>query len=177
MSDDLTGQIGVLSHPGSFVARGIASITGSHSYHVVGFVGAGQVVSAEPEGVRLRPASDFPDAIVSKFKLNGLKAGAAADWARAQVGKPYAFADDVLIGCERLLRFRFPSWVRRTYSDDGQWQCAELGMAMLVRAGANPWPNDPDALGDRSPGDFEKYFITQGWSVPGDFGARVSWPW
>lgn len=174
---DLTGQVGCVTRPGSFVARGIAAVTSSHTYHNVVHVGGGQVVSADPEGVKLRAASDWPDAIWSKFPINGLAAAKIADFARAQVGKPYAFADDALIGCERLLRIRFPYWVRRTYAEDGQWQCAELAAAALMQGGVHLWADDRERLGDWAPGDFEAYFIAQGWYPPAVFGPRVVFPW
>jgi hypothetical protein len=176
---DLTGQIGVIPKPSTAVARAIAAITSSHSYHVVVHAGRGQVVSADPGGVRLWPIGLYPDAIWSKFPLRGLQGQQIAEWARAQAAAnvQYAWADDALIGCERLLRIKFPNWVRRSYEYNERLQCAQLATLALLQGGIDAWPNDPDGLGDRAPGDFERLFIRKGWNKPSDFGGLSRLPW
>jgi hypothetical protein len=177
VTDDLTGQVGILPKPKTAVARAIAAITSSHSYHMVVHAGRGQVVSADPGGVKLWAANLYPDAVWSKFDIRGLQAQTIAEWARAQVGRDYAYVDDALIGCERLLRIRFPNWVRRSYEYTERWQCAQLATGALLQGGIDPWPNDPDSLGDRAPGDYERLFIRRGWYSPSTFGGLPRLPW
>lgn len=171
MAIDLTGQVAIVPKPPTFVGWGIAAVTHSHVSHVVTNVGGGMVASPEPGGVRIRSVAEFPTAVYSRFPLTGLNAARVADWARAQEGVPYAFADDALIGLERLFDFRFPRWVRRMYEDDGKWQCAQLAMAALLKGGMDPFPADPDRLGDVAPGDFERLFVRNGWCSVADLVA------
>lgn len=183
---DLTGQVAVIPAPVKLTRRWddaaawtIAAVTGSGTHHVVTHVGRGMVASAEPGGVRLRPVSDYPVAVWSRFRLPGYAAGRAADWARAQVGTPYAYADDLMIGAERVLGVRFPRWVRARYADTGQFQCAQLATYALMAADVNPFP-DRDTIGDVTPGDFEALFIRNGWHTPAEFKpravlARIRW--
>lgn len=174
---DLIGQVAVIPAHRALIPWGIAAVTGSHCYHMVGHVGRGQVVSAEPGGVRIRPVSDFPTAVWSRYPVSGLAAQRAAEWGRSQEGVPYAYADDALIGCERLLHIRFPRWVRRAYEHDGQWQCSQLATAMLLQAGVDPFPGDPDKLGDVAPGDYERAFVRAGWVPASVFSSVVVAPW
>lgn len=171
------GQVAVIPAPHEPVPWAIASITGSHSYHMVGHVGGGQVVSAEPGGVRLRSVDEFPTAVWSDYPITGLRAQAAAEWGRAQLGKPYAYADDALIGAERLLRIRFPGWIRRAYEHTGQWNCSQLCMGMLIAGGVDAFPGDKDRLGDVAPGDFEHAFIRAGFVEAQVFRSVVLSPW
>lgn len=171
---DLTGQVGIVPKPPTFIGWGIAAVTHSHCSHVVTHVGGGMVASPQPGGVRIVPASSFPTAVYSRFPLSGLAAGRVADFARSQEGKPYAFADDALIGLERLFGFRFPRWVRRMYEDDGRLQCAQLAMASLLKGGIDPFPGDPDRLGDVAPADFERLFIRNAWTTVAELVAGES---
>ncbi|BCT75603.1 hypothetical protein SCMU_14450 [Sinomonas cyclohexanicum] len=177
MGDPLPGQVAVIPAHRAPVPWLIAAATGSHSYHMVCAIGGGRVVSAEPGGVRFRLVSEWPTAVWSQYPLSGLAGQRAADFAVAQVGKPYAFADDALIGVERLLRFRFPGWVRRAYEADGQWQCAQLATATLLAGGVDPFPGDRDKLGDVAPGDYERAFVRAGWVAASVFSSVVLAPW
>jgi hypothetical protein len=124
--------------------------------------GENECASADGEGVALHPLSDWPTAVWSKFNLSGPQQAAVAAYARAQVGKPYAYLDDALIAVERIFRFRFPDWVRQRFQNDGQFQCAQLCDAALAAAGVNVF-HDGRMIGDVFPGSYEQEFINRGW--------------
>lgn len=170
------GQIGVM--PGAHSPFGfvICLITRAHAYHCIVDVGGGRCVSADLKGVHNRPVSEFPEAIWSDFQMTWGQAAMCAQFALNQVGKPYALTDDILIGVERIFRFKFPRWVRQRFADDGQWQCAELSDAALNAAGIVAFPGR-DVVGDVEPADFERLFIAKGWHTERDFTKYAIRPW
>lgn len=170
------GQVGVIPGADSLFQWGICVVTHSRVHHVVIDVGMGMVVSANLEGVQLVPKSTYPTAIWSDFQMTWADAAAVAKFARTQVGKPYAYADDALIAIERIFRFRFPKDCRQQFEDDGQWQCAQLADAALMAGGIDAFP-DHDVVGDVSPGDFEQLFIAKHWHASSEFDGYKIWPW
>ena len=172
------GQVAVIPGSSSFVTWAVCKITGSHCGHMVIKVSETDCVSADADAneVRLHPLTDFPNALWSRFELTDAQALASVGYAMAQVGKPYAYLDDALIGVERIFRFRFPDWVRRRFSDDGQWQCAQLSDACMAAAGVNVF-KDGRMIGDVFPGSYEQAFVERGWYTEAYFQTFPLRPW
>ncbi len=170
------GQVAVIPGAGRPVPFLIDIITASHCSHMVVVADHGMCVSADPDGVHLRPLADFPQAVVSRFEMTPEQAAQVVAFATAQLGKPYAFLDDALIGIERIFRFRFPLYVRRIFADDGQWQCAQLCDAALAHAGVQVF-DDGRMVGDVFPGSYETEFIRRRWYTLAFFKSFKLRPW
>lgn len=172
------GQVAVIPGADHWVTWAICKITGSHCGHMIICISETECVSADAEAdvVRVRPLTDFPTAAWSRFDLTTGQAGASASYALSQVGKPYAFLDDALIGFERVFRFRFPDWVRQRFEDDGQWQCAQLADACLAAANVNVF-HDGRMIGDVFPGSYEAEFVKRGWYTEQFFASFPLKPW
>lgn len=168
------GQVALVPGSHSWVTFLICKITGSHCGHEVVITGDDECVSAEPHGVRLRRLNEFGTMIPSELVLKPEQVEQIVAFARAQVGKPYAYADDALIAIERVFRFRFPMFVRREFQKDGQWQCAQLSQAALLAGGVSLVP--ASVYGDVYPGTFESAFEACGWYTKQFFASfKLSW--
>ena len=170
------GQVAVIPGAKGIVAFLICKITGSHCHHMIVITGENECVSADPEGVRKRPLTDFPDRAVSRFELTPEQVDAVVAFAYAQVDKPYAYLDDALIAIERIFSFRFPHWVRARFADDGQWQCAELADAALYAGGLRVFKDDR-MFGDVYPGSYEFEFVKRRWYTELFFKSFPITPW
>lgn len=160
---DRTGQVGLISGPRKFWPIIISVITRSSAYHVVIDVGNGECVSAEPGGVRLRPVTDFPRAAWSKLPLTRRQRLLIAGWARAQVGIPYNYFADFLIGLALVTRRHAPKWVGRYLRTGCRWECAGLADAALMRAGIRMF-RDGRPYGVVYPGSYVNIFKDFGWA-------------
>jgi hypothetical protein len=172
------GQVAVIPGSSSFVTWAVCKITGSHCGHMIIKVSDTECVSADADvnEVRVHPLTDFGNAVWSKFDMTTEQSLAAVSYAMAQVGKPYAYLDDGLIGLERIFRFRFPDWVRQRFQDDGQWQCAQLADASLAAAKVNVF-KDGRMVGDVYPGSYEQLFVDRGWYTAEFFASFPLRPW
>jgi hypothetical protein len=119
------------------------------------------IISPESQGVLRMPLNSFPDAIWSDFILSEEQRTAILDFGGKQVGKPYAWGDDILIGLDIMLGQKAPDWLDRMIADDGQWQCAELADAEYNHAGINLFKNRSCAA--VFPGTFAPLFKENGW--------------
>lgn len=158
-----TGQIGLLSGPRKFWPIVISVITRSSAYHSVVDVGGGECVSAEPGGVKLRPVTDFPHASWSKFPLTRRRRLLIAGWARAQVGLPYNYMADLIIGVALVTHHRPPRWADKYLRGNGRWECAGLAEAALMRAGIRIF-RDGSPYGVVFPGAYLSIFKDFGWA-------------
>lgn len=164
--DPLLGQVGIIPNGESWIARAIERLTHSESCHAVIGLGGGMCIGAEPGGARIRPVTDWPTAIWSKFPLTASQAYGCAAWAEKREYAPYAYLDDALLGLEYALNFRWPKFVTRHFSSDRQWMCSELADAALtLGAGIKVFDDDRDFC-ETSPGDFERLFRAKGWWTP-----------
>ena len=172
------GQVAVIPGSSSLITWAVCLITGSHCGHMIIKTSDTKCVSTDANAneVREHLLTDFPDAAWSEFPLTDAQAHASALYALSQVGKPYAYLDDALIGVERIFRFRFPDWVRRRFADDGQWQCAQLADACMAAANQNVF-KDGRKLGDVYPGSYEQAFIDRGWYTAKFFASFPLRPW
>lgn len=83
-------------------------VTGSRAYHCVIAVTTHSFIGAEPNGVIERQENDpaYPMIIWSDFPLTARNRYCITSYARQQLGKPYAYVDDLIIGLSLL----FKSW-------------------------------------------------------------------
>lgn len=174
--DSNFGQIGVIPGASNLFEWAICTITHSEARHCIVGIGGGMAVSADPHGVHeIVVADHYPVVLWSRFDLSWDQAARIAQFALHQVGKPYAYIDDLLIWAERVFHFRFPQWIRERFADDGQWQCSELSDMSLLAGGVDAfYPRD--LVGDTAPSDFEDLFIRKNWSTKAQFQSYpVRW--
>jgi uncharacterized protein YycO len=158
----MKGQIGVVRHGTSWVARGIQWVTRSPAFHCVINLGDGTAIGAEPGGARIRAEGYWPDTVWSDFFLTERQAKHIADWARSKEGKPYAYLDDALLGLRYAFGWKLPKWAARRLSSDSQWMCSELACAALLWGGGmNVFPDR--AFCEVAPGDWLDYFVREHW--------------
>lgn len=159
--DLYAGQVGVVRHGTSWVARGISWVTRSPAFHVVVGVGDGNCIGAEPGGARVRPVDYWTGAVWSRFEMSAKQADLVARFALQHEGAPYAFFDDALIGLRYTAGLKAPDWLLRHLSADRQWMCSELADASLMAGGINLWPGRWAC--DVAPGDFLDEWVRRGW--------------
>lgn len=158
----MIGQVGVVQHGTSWVARGIEAVTRSPAFHCVIGIGDGKAIGAEPGGARIRAENYWGDTVWSQFFITERQAKHVADWAKAREGKPYAFLDDALLGLRYEFGWKLPKWAARRLSSDDQWMCSELACAaMLLGGGINVFPDR--AFCEVAPADWLEYFVAEGW--------------
>lgn len=172
---NLAGQVGLIPGASGWVTYLICRITGSHCGHTILITGPNECVSADPDGVHVRPLTDFGNYVPTKFPMTDDQRAQIVAYAKAQAGKPYSFADDALIGLERIFGFRFPNWVRARFASDHQFQCAQLCDASLKAGGVEAF-DDGRMTGDVFPGSFEELCIERGWYTAAFFAKYpVKW--
>lgn len=158
---DPAGQIGLV-HTHGLPARIIQVVTASHWNHVVIGLDDTFCVGAEPGGVRVRPITDFPEIAWSSFPLTRIQRGKIRTFTLKQLGKPYNWRDDILIGLGLLFRAHTPHWMLRELSEESSWQCAQLGLAALTHGGMNVFADDRPT-GAVYPASFVPLFREFGW--------------
>lgn len=163
---DLGGQIGLV-HTHGLPARIIQVVTASHWNHAVVRINATLCVSAEPGGVRVRKIADFPEVVWSDFPLTRIQRGKIRAFTVKQLGKPYNWRDDILIGLGLLFRSDSPHWMLRELSEESSWQCAQLADAALEHAG-NPIFDDNRPNGAVYPASFVPFWRDAGWLKESD---------
>ncbi|WP_284984287.1 hypothetical protein [Arthrobacter sp. efr-133-TYG-118] len=162
----LTGQIGLIPHPGSWIAKAICWFTKSDVFHVVIALDDKTCIGAQPNGVTITPMSAWPTAIWSRFPLTEAQAKGCADWARAREHRPYNFVADAIIGIECRTGVRFPRWITRHFSSDATYECAELADAALTLGAGIQVFTDGRDFGLVYPGSFQQLFKDRGWWPP-----------
>lgn len=158
---DITGQV-ALVHQTGFWPFIITTVTGSYFNHMITGISPTEVISAAGNGVTKRHVSDFPGAVWSEFPETHLATDKVVAYAKAQLGKPYAYADDLLIGIGLLTRYHAPTWLLKHLRSPNRWECAELADAALQHGGVNVF-HDGRPYGAVYPGSFEPVFRDNGW--------------
>jgi hypothetical protein len=164
--DALMGQVGLIPHGTSWIAKAIQKITRSDTCHAVINIGNGYTFGAEPGGAKIRPIEDWPTAVWSRFDLTQAQAYSCADWAKKWEGADYAYLDDALLGLEYAFNFRWPRFIAKHFSNDSQWMCSELADAALTLGAGITVFDDGREFCEVAPGDFQQLFAAKGW-----------WPW
>lgn len=155
------GQIGLIGDPQTPVAKLITRVTKATIFHVVICVSPTMIVSADGDGVRLVPIDTYPNAVWSDYEMTPQQAAEVANFAIRQVGLPYNWMNDILIGLQ-YLGWSVPEFLMRAAEDRHEYQCAQLGAASL-EAGRVTCLTQKKRKGTPSPGDFEIDFRAQGW--------------
>ncbi|GAA4175827.1 hypothetical protein [Gryllotalpicola koreensis] len=132
-------------------------------YHIVVADSETTYIGAEPGGVVRRTigAADdaYPNIAWSRFEDLDLHAGLM--FLTAQLGKPYSYADDAIVGVDELLPFDFPRFVYGALINGSSWQCAALGDVYLLYAGQNLFQHRHP--GDVTPAHYAPYWRSKGW--------------
>lgn len=140
----LTGQVGVVTTNPGWYGRWVQKITRSDAFHTVYAISDTEVVSAETPTVIIRPIGFFADVqwtdvtYPTPAHLND-----AVRFVRAQVGKPYAYFDILLLFIAELLKEHTPWFIKTRLTDNGQWFCSELSDAGLLAGEVNLFPTRP----------------------------------
>jgi hypothetical protein len=95
---------------GGFVAFMIRTVTRSWADHVFISIGDGQIVEAEPGGVRIRDVSEYAGCRIeynTGEDMTAVQRAAVAEYAESKRGEPYAWTADAVDGLRCLgLRWR-----------------------------------------------------------------------
>lgn len=124
-------------------------------------MGDGTTIGAEPGGVAEHPIDYYPTTWFTVPSTDD-QAKKFSAYMRSQLGKPYAYLDDGLIGLAALLGDKAPNWLADELSDDGQVECASLIDKGLLAVGIDLF-TDGRVAGARYPGSYERYARTHGW--------------
>jgi hypothetical protein len=164
----LTGQIGLCWTKG-WAGRLIRFVTRSHFNHAIIAISETECVGAEPGGVRVRPITDYPNVVWSRFPVNTSipptwpdKAAAIVAFTNSTIGARYNYFDDVVIGLGLILRVHTPNWMLRILADPHSWQCAALCDAAYTAAGIHLF-KDQRPFGAVYPGSYTPLFKDRGW--------------
>lgn len=161
--DKFSGQIGVVCHAAPWTFGDVVEkVTHSDAFHIVVYLSEHLCVSADFEGVRVGDPAEYGNNVtVSRFEFTQQQAEAVAAAAKALVGKPYGFLDDLMIGISDLTGVRIPRPFRWFLAMPWAYMCSELSAIALEAAGIRI-RTDRDPV-ETTPGDFEAYYKAKGW--------------
>ena len=167
----LTAQVCIIPGSPNFGSYVVEWATKSTITHMGVAISEEYLVSAEPGGVRIRPITDYPDAIWSRFRLSRRQRDAIVKFAVSKVRTRYAWCAYLATGVTLVTKRATPRWLRRYVYRPDRLICSELAYQALAAAGIRP------DLGERAtfavtPADFGKYFEAQGWRMNHAHAAR-----
>lgn len=163
MISPLAGQIGLVPHGHTLIEHGIEYFTHSDVFHVICYLDDDTCLGAQPTGAKIRPNTEFLDAIPSQFPLTPEQVAAAVAWARLREGRPYSWAADGMIAVNEIMGIKTPQFVLERLDSDREYECAQLGDAMLTKGAGIQVFDDGRAPGAVFPGSFEPLFKANGW--------------
>ena len=160
--DQLTGQIGLRRHGTTLIAKAIEWDTFSHCHHVVVFISETYVVSAEPGGVVIRPATDYDTLAMSHFALTDTQRKAIVSHAMDAYNKhlPYNMAIFPVLLASRLTDKPVPARISQWLSERPNVDCSQLVDDVYNAAKIQLFDADAELI---TPGDFDRLFIDCGW--------------
>jgi Uncharacterized distant relative of cell wall-associated hydrolases len=138
-----TGQFGVVHTSGKyatairlFQSLRVPAHLAKYTHSVIAIDGE-RIIEAWPGGARIAYADEYDAANIvwSTFDHTARQAAAIRDFARAQLGKQYAWEDVPLIALALATGEHTPTWVDRKLSSDDRWICSELVDAAFQSAG------------------------------------------
>lgn len=156
----LTGQIGLLRNGTTFITRAIEWATYSHSHHVIVAISETQCISAEPGGVRIRDISDYGHIDWSEFSLTDTQRASIIAAANQSQKLPYNYAIYPVLLAARVTGILVPDWISGWLSKRKNVDCSQLADDIYNAAGIDLFTASNVLT---TPGDFERYFIKQGW--------------
>lgn len=163
----ITGQVGIVPAANNFGSWIVVWVTRSTYTHVVVAVNEHVCLSLEPgrEGGRLRPVTDYPDVIWSRFRYTPRQRRAMVVYARNRAGEPYGWFDYLITGVMLVLRRPLPRWARKHISRNGRTVCSQMAYQALKAAGVRlPGGGFEPSAAVATPGDFGRYYVQQGWA-------------
>lgn len=151
---------------GGFVAWLIRTVTRSWADHVFVSIGNGQIVEAEPGGVRIRDVSEYAGCRIeynTGEPLTDLQRAAVAEYAESKRGEPYAWTADAVDGLRCLgLRWQILAWFERARRSV---MCSELAAQAGQYAGLD-WLCGQEDSACVTPADLARRINTQAWNHP-----------
>lgn len=158
----LTGQVGIISNGTAFWPKVIEWATRSRAHHIVVAVSDTHCLSAEPGGARIRPISDFPTAVWSRFPLALDQRVHIAYWCHTKRFVPYNYRVFAVNGLHLVLHVPVPAWLYRWAATPNRLVCSQLADIALTAAGVSVI-DDGRPFGIVFPGDWEQEFRRRGW--------------
>jgi cell wall-associated NlpC family hydrolase len=119
--------------------------------HAFVYVGAGEIVEAEPGGALLSPLSRYDGCDIQWYPVRSGNFEIVRN-ALALVGTPYSFADYFALAAMRFHLWPLSRWLRGYVRDSGHMMCSQLVDECYRRAGVHLY-SDGRAPGDVTPGD------------------------
>jgi cell wall-associated NlpC family hydrolase len=155
----LPGDIGlcrISGTTGRLVSAGQCLIgSGSYYTHAFVYVGAGEVIQAEPGGAKRVFLSEALNGrrrvAYSSFPLTDAQRGAIVSAAESLIGTPYSYLDYAAIGAARLAHI---DALERFVENTHHMICSQLVDECYRRAGIELFPNR--IPGDVAPGDLAR---------------------
>ena len=159
---DLTGQIGLVPHPKSFVEWAIQVVTRSPVHHAILGISPTQCISDEPHGPIIRDIADFPDAYWSYFDHTPEQSAEIVAWGHAHVKTKYGYFADAALFLWLVLGIHTPGWLARYLNNGTHFECAQFCDAAYQAAGIHLF-NDGRLPSAVYPGSFVPIFRANGW--------------
>jgi len=119
----------------------IRIITRSTVNHAAIYIGGGQIVEGYAPGARMRPLSEWPNAICSTIKLTGTERLAICRYAQAAIGTPYNYLDIAAQAFVRVFHRNVPRFVLNRLGRPDRLQCAQLVDLAYAAAGVTLFPD------------------------------------
>lgn len=160
----IAGQVGLVPATPNWGSYVVVWATGSAYTHMVVAVSETHCVSAEPGGARLRPISDYPDTIWSRFELTPRQRHAIVRYANSKIDTPYGWIEYLATGLALVTKRATPNWLRRFIGREDRLICSQLSYLALKAGGVNPDMGRRPTLAV-IPGDFGRYYVQQGWAT------------
>lgn len=163
--DDLTGQIGIVMHGTSTIAKLIEWATNSETYHVVVADSPTECVSAEPGGVIHRTNNAYQNIIWFNTPLTAEKKAAIVAACHASMRLPYNYAIYPILLLHHLTSLPIPGFIAEWLGRRRNVDCSQLTDDIYTAAGFHLFPNEyADIV---TPGDFERLAAKLGYLKAG----------
>ena len=153
------GAFGVVRTTG-WKAWVIRAITKSAVNHAFIYIGAGQIVEANPSGAAIGSVGEYPIITWSRMPLTTQQQHAIVNAARSLVGTPYSWVDDACIGLADLFGWHVPEPVRKRLNRRDRLQCAQLVDRAYTMAGVHLF-TDGRIEGSVAPSDLLDLIVAQ----------------
>lgn len=136
---------------GSWVIRVVTRSKYNHAFIVID---AEHLIEGEPGGARPNKLTAYPHAAYSSINLTDAQRNQIVAWAKAHIGTPYSWLDDLEIGLVDLFGWA-PKWMRKRLSSTRTLMCSQLVDAAYAAAGVQLF-SDGRPAGGVSPGDLAR---------------------
>jgi len=166
------GQVGlVVDNSPDFWPRVIRRVTHKQAgdmpieqvpYHVVVADSEHSYIGAEPGGVVRREEGDPNYTKIAWSHFTDMGTNFSLRWLKDQLGVPYSYPDDAVVGLDDLLPGQFPRWVYGALINGDSWQCAALADMFLLLSGINVFEHRHP--GNVTPANYAPVWIKNDWT-------------